>query len=212
MVAESKQQQRNRPVAARSGRQSVDPIDAALEAAFPAFPDEVAAEQRGHRVAASASAGLSGIYPGAADALQAIYSAATGRPASAVYGSAGAQAPEAFPGSGDIPLATASGMDPKLLERAPWQARWAIANAPTMAEASSLLNESSGMAAAFPASTSWPPTGLDPDATSYFREFSQYLSGFKPNTGRCSDEPERYCGGRRRRRRHCRCCRAWSSR
>ena len=130
------------------------------------------------RVAASTY--VSNSLPAAPDALATIYSAATGRPANTVYAAGGRKAPEPFQGSGNLPASTASGMAPAVLAKAPWQARWAIAKAPTTEEASHLLNQSIEMHSAFGdlAGSEWPPSGLDDDAQAYVREYSRFLSGF----------------------------------
>lgn len=65
------------------------------------------------------------------------------KPGRAVNASAKTPPPTLFP-SGDLPAFTASGVDPKALMAAPWQARHAIAAAPTTAEAYRLLDDYSG--------------------------------------------------------------------
>ncbi|MCP2336133.1 hypothetical protein [Actinomadura rupiterrae] len=51
--------------------------------------------------------------------------------------------PELFPGSGVLPLATASGLDPRVMSGAPWWTRPAIAEAETLPEALELLQDAS---------------------------------------------------------------------
>lgn len=51
----------------------------------------------------------------------------------------GVPVPELFPGSGDLPSATVSGLDPGKLAAAPWWCRPAIAEAPTLTDAEELL-------------------------------------------------------------------------
>lgn len=51
--------------------------------------------------------------------------------------------PELFPGGGALPLATASGLDPRAMSGVPWWLRPAIAEAPTLSEATQLLQDAS---------------------------------------------------------------------
>jgi hypothetical protein len=157
----------------------LDPIDLALEAAFPAFPDEVAQVKATETVRAAAAPGRGGVLPGAREACGQQYYAATGRTWTVQASAQQDAAPEAFAGSGDIPAATASGMDPALLSKARWQDRWQIAKAPSQAEAAQLLNQSIEFAKDFgDVSAQWPPTGLDDDAAAYVNAYSRHLSGF----------------------------------
>ena len=166
--------------AAPARRPAIDPIDLALEAAYPPFPDEVAETRTMQAVRAAAAPTRTGSLPGARESLGQHYHAATGRQWTVQAAAEQADAPEPFVGSGDLPAATASGMDPQLLSKARWQDRWAITKAPTQAEAAQRLNDSIAAAKSFgDLSTAWPPTGLDDDATSYVQAYSQHLSGFR---------------------------------
>lgn len=51
--------------------------------------------------------------------------------------------PDLFPGGGSLPLATASGLDPRAMSGVPWWLRPAIAEAPTRQEAVELLQAAS---------------------------------------------------------------------
>lgn len=162
---------------------------ARLAARAQAKQDEILREIAQVKAKVAVSARVAASYsrpslPGAKDALTEQYARNTGRPVGKVMASAAGAAPEPFPGSGDVPLATASGMDPALLKQAPWQERWAIAKAPTMAEAAERLSTSVGLAADFgDLPTSWPPSGLDGDAQAYVNDFRRWLSGFPPGGG-----------------------------
>ncbi len=82
-------------------------------------------------------------HPAGASANPLLTAARGHTPDRVVRASAQGPAPTLFP-SGDLPAFTASGIDPKALMAAPWQARHAIAAAPTTAEAYRLLDDYSG--------------------------------------------------------------------
>jgi hypothetical protein len=63
----------------------------------------------------------------------------------ALYAVAAAEAPPpSLFNSGDLPVYTASGVEPATLARLPWQARHAVASAPTTAEAYQIIEAVSG--------------------------------------------------------------------
>ena len=165
--------------AAPAARPKADAFDLAFEAAIPPFPDEVAETRVTQAVRAAATPVRGGALPGAREALGRQYAAVTGRTWTVAASAAQDAAPEPFPGSGDRPLATASGLDPQLLSKARWQDRWAITSAPTQQQAAQLLNASAGHAADFGSlSPARPPTGLDDEATAYVAAYRSHLSGF----------------------------------
>lgn len=70
----------------------------------------------------------------------------------ALYAMAAAEAPPpSLFNSGDLPVYTASGVEPATLARLPWQARHAVASAPTTAEAYRIIEEVSGVDGEFAA-------------------------------------------------------------
>lgn len=88
------------------------------------------------RVAASAA---SGARPGASQVAAAAYA----QHASTSYvraAAAGTAMPTAFP-AGDLPVMTASGVEPSVVGLLPWQARWAAARAETRGEVAAMIEE-----------------------------------------------------------------------
>lgn len=100
--------------------------------------------------AASASQFAAGLRPGAAAAGRGRFALnplvdraraemrAAGRPAP------GGATPTLFPNGQDLPAFTASGIDPSALLDVPWQARHALAAAPTAAQAYAIVEQCSG--------------------------------------------------------------------
>ncbi len=88
------------------------------------------------KVAASAAVGA---RPGASQVAAAAYA----QHASTSYvraAAAGTAMPTAFP-AGDLPVMTASGVEPSVVGLLPWQARWAAARAETRGEVAAMLEE-----------------------------------------------------------------------
>lgn len=91
------------------------------------------------KVAASAAVGG---RPGASQVAAAAYA----QHASTSYvraAAAGTAMPTAFP-AGDLPVLTASGVEPSVLASLPWQARWAAARAETRGEVAAMIGEYQG--------------------------------------------------------------------
>jgi hypothetical protein len=100
-------------------------------------------------------------------------------------------APPRLFGDRDLPLVTASGVDPKVLASLPWQARRAVAAAPTRAEAYDLIDRvsaSPGMAV------------MNPEVTGHNAEyvgaFRQWLTGTvtppPPEPGQAQAQAQEY--------------------
>lgn len=79
--------------------------------------------------------------------------------------------------AGDLPPFTASGLDPQLLLTVPWQARHAVASAPTTAAAYGIIAEDEGFSHSDAAPWAAVQHGGDPANAAYAQRIREWLSG-----------------------------------
>ncbi len=176
--AEDAQREAER-VAASAGTRTPSALDGIASTILTAMADEdaeqAAVAARAHQVRASAA----GRRPGGYEAQASTRDPSSLRAVEAAHG----PAPTPFP-TGDLPVMTASGIDPSVVAKVPWQARWAVTNAPTIAAAAELVNRYGGPdgedAYAFDAGLT---PALATHAQAYEQEFSRHMSGFGARPG-----------------------------